>query len=233
MSSTLEVAIYTHIAMFRTVVLLFLLLLSPPPTHQFRAHPFTSTTAGVPRVNPCFAEQDSAACLAFIALRRGVSLEAARALYDRARSIYASEETPPAAIYDRATVAIACLASAGTMRPGPDSDCATCGPACGAESRAEVCALYCSRPSHTELITQSYATILSVMSGGRRPLENESETSLNRSLVIALCVCVAIFSVLLVICLMAVAVPLTCRRLSSIKAEGVGGTRMYFRSRRA
>ena len=197
------------------------LLLSPPHTHQFRVHP--SSTEGVARVNPCFTEPDSDPCIYFIALRRGVSLEEARVLYERARTLFASEETPPAAIYDRATVAVACLASAGTMRPGPDSDCAACGPACGAESRPAVCALYCTRHPQAELKAQSYGTILSEMSGNRSSVGNTSRTLFDQPLVlmIILCLCFVLFSSLLAL-LMVIAI--TCRRLSSRKLERVRGT---------
>ena len=214
---------------FSQCTLLLHLLFSPPPTYQFQDNP--STTAGVPRVHPCFADPDSDACYAFIAHRRGVSLETARALADRARALYASEETPPAALYDRAVVAVACLASAGTLRPGPVSDCAACGPACGAESRAEVCTLYCTRPSRAELnsgaaTAQMYSTLSSSTSGNRRSVENGSGTLFDRSLAILLCVCIVIFSALMAMLLFVITIHLMCRRQSSSNAERVGGTRV-------
>ena len=216
---------------FSQCTLFLHLLLSPPPTYQFQDHP--SFTAGVPREHPCFADPDSDSCYAFIAHHRGVSLETARALADRARALYASEETPSAALYDRAVVAVACLASAGTLRPGPYSDCAACGPACGAESRAEVCQLYCTRASRAELNSgaanaQIYSTLSSATSGNKRSVENESRT-LDQSSLILLCVCIVIFSSLMA--MLAIAIHLTCRRQSSSNAERVRGTRVsrYFR----
>ena len=237
-SFVIEATIFMNLAMFRIVFsfcTLLHLLFSPPPTHQFQAHPST----GVPRVSPCFAEPDSDPCLMFIALHRGISPEAVCALAERARTLYASEDTLPAALYDRAAVAVACLASAGTLRPGPDSDCAACGPACDAESRAEVCALYCTRDTRAELNSgaanvQIYTTLSSETSGNRRSVEKESGTLFDQSLAILLCVCIyfVIFCALLAICLMAIAIFLRCRRLSSGKAERVRGTRVsrYFRS---
>ena len=98
------------------------------------------TTSG----NPCFQQPSSAACVAYVADKRGVSLAKARSLIAHAARLYASETTPSAALYDRSAVAVACLASRGTLRPGPDENCAECGSTCYAESRPEVCELYCA-----------------------------------------------------------------------------------------
>ena len=101
---------------------------------------------GVPNslVNVCFRDQTSESCLAFIAERRRISMAEASILRGRALALYQNEEPSPFAVYDRNTVAVACLASAARLRPGPDSDCAACGDACAQESRPEVCELYCS-----------------------------------------------------------------------------------------
>lgn len=123
-----------------------LLLLGALSRHFLVLVDSQAIAVAVPRKNPCFSEPSSTNCLEHIALERGVSLDAARALLERARRLYASEESSPDALYDRPTVAIACLASAGTLRPGHDSDCSACGPACEAESRPEVCDLYCTPP---------------------------------------------------------------------------------------
>lgn len=120
---------------------LIMMLLMAPYTHQSSVDPHTTYSS---RVNFCFADPFSNQCLMLIAHLRGISLDTARSLIERAQNLYASEETSPTAVYDRTTLAIACLAGAGRVRPGPDSDCAACGPACVAESRHEVCELYCT-----------------------------------------------------------------------------------------
>ena len=93
---------------------------------------------------PCFQQPSSAACVAYVADKRGVSLAQARSLIAHAASLCASEITPSDALYERSAVAVACLASRGTLRPGPDEDCVACGSACNVESRPEVCELYCT-----------------------------------------------------------------------------------------
>ena len=97
------------------------------------------------KANPCFFQPQSDICVEFIAHKRGISLDRARSLFSRALKLYDNEKTPPFAIFERNAVAVACLASRGTLRPGPDDDCAACGGACLAESRPAVCELYCTR----------------------------------------------------------------------------------------
>ena len=80
--------------------------------------------------NPCFMHPASAQCVAFIAGKRGVSSGTARSLIERALRLYANEETPEFAIYERSAVAVACLASRGSLKPSPDDNCAACGSAC-------------------------------------------------------------------------------------------------------
>ena len=88
--------------------------------------------------NPCFLQPLSCTCVAFVAEKRGVSPAQARTLIARAVSLFASETTPSAAL------AVACLASRGTLRPGPYEDCVACRSSCNEESRPEVCELYCT-----------------------------------------------------------------------------------------
>ena len=94
--------------------------------------------------NPCFFDPTSNFCLDYIALRRQTTRENAAHLRAQVLALYEHEESSPSAVFDVQTVAVACLASPGTLRPGPDSDCAACGPACTQESRLEVCKLYCT-----------------------------------------------------------------------------------------
>ena len=103
-----------------------------------------SNAGGSTPGNPCFHQPSSAACVAYVADKRGVSLAQARSLIAHAASLYASETTPSDALYERNAVAVACLASRGSLKPGPDDDCAACGSACENESRKEVCELYCA-----------------------------------------------------------------------------------------
>ena len=93
--------------------------------------------------NPCFLDYASNSCLSHIAERRVITLNQAAELRERALFLYKNEMSPPSAVYDVPTVAVACLASAGLLRAGHDSDCAACGPACTQESRLEICELYC------------------------------------------------------------------------------------------
>lgn len=93
--------------------------------------------------NPCFSNRTSEVCLDHIALQRSTTKTSAAKLRDLALSLYENEENSPSAVFDVLTVAVACLASGGTLKPGPDSDCAACGPSCTQESRREVCELYC------------------------------------------------------------------------------------------
>ena len=99
--------------------------------------------------NPCFVDYASNSCLSHIAKRRVITLNQAAELRKRALFLYKNEVSPPSAVNDVPTVAVACLASTGLLRPGHDSDCAACGPACTQESRLEICELYCVYPSIT------------------------------------------------------------------------------------
>ena len=94
--------------------------------------------------NPCFFDPTSNSCLDYIALRRQTTRKNAAQLKAQALALYEHEESSPSAVFDVQTVAVACLASPGTLRPGLDSDCSACGPACTQESRLEVCKLYCT-----------------------------------------------------------------------------------------
>ena len=93
--------------------------------------------------NPCFSNRASDSCLDYIALRRQTTRENAAQLIAQALVLYEHEKNSPLAVYDVQTLAVACLASPATFRPGPDSDCEACGPACSQESPIEVCNLYC------------------------------------------------------------------------------------------
>lgn len=101
--------------------------------------------------NPCFHDYLSDVCTSFISEQRHVTLAEALELRRQALTLYANEESPTAAVYDRSTVAVACLASDG-RRPGPDSDCAACWTVCSSTStqcqcgdKPDVCELYCTR----------------------------------------------------------------------------------------
>ena len=129
----------------KLVLLAFLFTLhSAAFTNAARRIERTSSSEITISGNPCFQQPSSAACVAYVADKRGVSLAQARSLITHAARLYASETTPSAALYDRSAVAVACLASRGTLRPGPDENCAECGSTCYAESRPEVCELYCA-----------------------------------------------------------------------------------------
>ena len=108
----------------------------------------SGTTLAIPTLmsanNPCFLHPASAQCVAFIVGKRAVSSATARSLIEPALRLYANVEMPEFAIYERSAVAVACLASRGSLKPGPDDDCATCGSACENENRKEVCDLYCT-----------------------------------------------------------------------------------------
>ena len=95
-------------------------------------------------INPCFQDHSSEHCIAFIAEKRHITTSEALILRRRALALYVNEESSPFAVYDLDTLAVACLASDGILRPGPDSDCAACKDACTKESRTQVCNLYCT-----------------------------------------------------------------------------------------
>ena len=113
--------------------------------------------------NPCFLQPASAQCVAFIAGKRGVSSASARSLIERALLLYANEETPELAIYERSAVAVACLASRGSLKPGPDDDCAACGIACENENRKEVCELFCTVGDEAGISTRTTTAALNVL----------------------------------------------------------------------
>ena len=96
--------------------------------------------------NPSFSSPSSDACSKYISSKRGVPLEVVPTLIAKARALYAAEDAliSPQVTDMPSAVAVACLASLGTLRPGPDSDCAACGPACTHESRPKICELYCT-----------------------------------------------------------------------------------------
>lgn len=108
----------------------------------------SSTDGGGPATqgNPCFLQSSSAACVAYIADKRGVSYPQARSLIARAVRLYAIGPTtaPYSAPYELSAVAVACLASPSTLRPGPDGDCVACADRCYEEVKSEVCELYCT-----------------------------------------------------------------------------------------
>ena len=108
------------------------------------------------QLNPCFLEPDTASCIKHIACKRHVSENSALTLKQNAEKLYAASQEPqPFSVYDGRAVWIACLASKGRLRPGPDSDCAACGSACTQESRLEVCELFCSWSTTYELSTDT------------------------------------------------------------------------------
>ena len=88
--------------------------------------------------NPCFQQPSSAVCVAYVADKRGILPAQARTLIAQAVSLFTNETMPSEA------VAVACLASRGTLLPGPNEDCVACGSACNAECRLDVCELYCT-----------------------------------------------------------------------------------------
>ena len=124
--------------------------------------------------NPCFLDYSSQTCLGHIAKLRAITNASAAQLRTHALQLFEHERSSPSAVYDAQTVAVACLASAGTLKPGPDSDCAACGPACTQESRQEVCYLYC------DLYAINKATIavikLELMPGFGTTLNNLNKT---------------------------------------------------------
>ena len=136
---------YITSCIFTLTLILILELLNVPldaaPVDARRSTLASTTQADAN--NPCFCEPFSAQCIAFIAGERGVSSASARSLIERARSLLANEETPEFAIYKRSAIAVACLASRGTLMPGPDDDCSACGIACENEHRKDMCKLYC------------------------------------------------------------------------------------------
>lgn len=154
-------------------ILAFLLI--APGTHQFSVDVDPHTAYGS-RVNFCFTDPSSNRCLMLIAHRRGISQDTARSLIERARSLYTAEETSPSAVSDRTTLAIACLAGAGRVRPGPDSDCAACGPACVAESLPEVCELYCTNMRGSTHVATTIGQLPHVLRSKSRLEVKESET---------------------------------------------------------
>lgn len=116
---------------------------------------FTVVASISPINNPdsCYQNYSSDACTSFISEQRHVTLAEAHELRRQALALYANEETPVLAAYDRSTLAVACLAYNG-LRPGPDSDCVACQTVCSATStfahcqcgdEPAVCALYCTR----------------------------------------------------------------------------------------
>lgn len=107
-------------------------------------------------VNSCFINPHSKKCLNYIACKRNISIAAAITLKQKAEKLYTVVQDPqPFAVYDGQTVWVACLASPGLLRPGPDSDCAACGNACTQESRAEICSLYCSWEPSVNIISKT------------------------------------------------------------------------------
>ena len=115
---------------------------------------FLQVALSTPTINPCFQDHFSEKCITFIAEKRHITTSEAQILRSRALALYVNEESPPFAVYDRDTVSVACLASDGILRQGPDSDCAACGDACMQESIPHVCNLYCSSSRSLPQTTQ-------------------------------------------------------------------------------
>ena len=131
--------------------------------------------------NPCFSNRASDSCLDYIALRRQTTRENAAQLIAQALVLYEHEKSSPLAVYDVKTVAVACLASPATLRPGPDSDCEPCGPACSQESRIEVCNLYCGITTMTTPIRQLFVQKQSIVQTSSRPRSSNRVTSASNS----------------------------------------------------
>ena len=142
-----------------TLIIVIILILIPSNTMQTPISPEICIEPGnlhETHLNPCFLEPDAASCIKYIACKRHMSENAALTLKQNAEKLYAASQEPqPFSVYDGRAVWIACLASKGRLRPGPDSDCAACGSACTQESRLEVCKLFCSWSTTHELSTDT------------------------------------------------------------------------------
>ena len=125
-------------------------------------------------INPCFQNHSSEHCITFIAKQRNITTSEAQILRRLALNLYPNEESSQDAIYDRNTVAVACLASDGTHLPGPDSDCEACGGAC----TPEVCNLYCTSSRSVTQTTQrlSERWTITTMKKEREQLTTASHT---------------------------------------------------------
>ena len=150
---------------FRLSLVLLLEVLNVPldaaPVDARRTTLLISTQAN-PH-NPCFLHPTSEQCVAFIAGKRGLPSASARSLIERALRLYANEDTPEFAIYERSAVAVACLASRGSLKPGPDDDCSACGSACENESRKDVWELYYTAGDENGISTQKTTTAMKVL----------------------------------------------------------------------
>ena len=140
-----------------TQIIIIIMILFPLNTMQTPISPETINEPGFlheTHLNPCFLEPDTASCIKHIAWKRHISVNAALTLKQNAEKLYAATQEPqPFSVYDGRAVWIACLASKGSLRPGPDSDCAACGSVCTEESRLEICDLFCSWAPTLELST--------------------------------------------------------------------------------
>ena len=107
-------------------------------------------------INPCFEDRSSEQCITFIAEKRHITTSEAKILIRRALALYVNEESSQFSLYDRDTVAVACLASDGILRPGLDDDCEACEGAC----TPEVYNLYCTSsqplPQTTQRLTMRW-----------------------------------------------------------------------------
>lgn len=102
-----------------------------------------NTSYAIANPNPCFQSHASDPC---IAENRHVSIGEALDLRRKSLALVSSVETSPAAVYDRDTLAVSCLASDRDFCPGPDSDCSACCNACKSVIRDPMCDLYCTSP---------------------------------------------------------------------------------------
>lgn len=161
----------------------------------------------VDNVNSCFLEADSTKCLQYITCKRGISLTAATTLKQDAEKLYAATQDPQAfSVYEGRAVWIACLASPGLLRPGPDSDCAACGNACTQESSAEVCLLYCSGSKPVTSIVTSTNTTPNVKVKEKAIILSEGETknistaNMKRTLILSFLIIFTIIGVVIILC---------------------------------
>ena len=93
----------------------------------------------------CFSSRKDPDCLLAIEQARSISRAKVFELINQVEALAAADKLgilPINQRFDAADIGVACLARPGTKPT--DNDCASCGPACYAESLEDVCDLYCS-----------------------------------------------------------------------------------------
>lgn len=146
--------------------------------------------------NPCFVDDGSDACISYIAHMRGYTTLIATALrhYVVDKVCNSEHDQCPVEAPPMCTSVVACLASQGTVRPGPgrSSYCIMCDANCTQNCEAEYCEIYCfpapitppttARSNHTTTTQSDTSTTIQLLTTTTCPVISTNALLSNTSI---------------------------------------------------